>query len=620
MGTQDTTKLSKILSLCRRRGFLFPSSEIYGGLASCWDYGPLGAQMKTNIKKLWWNNMTRRLNVVGIDTSIFMHPKVWEASGHIDGFTDPLSDCRACKRRFSPSLNLKKCPECGSLDITPARNFNLMFKSSMGPVEDEGSQVWLRPETAQGIYVNFLNVMQTGRHKLPIGIAQIGKAFRNEITPSHFLFRMREFEQMEMQFFTPPQRDKKYFSYWRQERQNWLLSLGLKEGDLHFHTHKKEELAHYALYAEDIEYSFPEPLGKQELEGLHMRGDFDLSRHETFSKKKLKFFDADKKTSYLPHVIETSIGCDRLFLSVLCSAYQEETMENGEVRVLLDLAPDVAPVRLAVLPLQKKPQILDIALQLQQDLSEDHLVAYDDAGSIGKRYRRQDEIGTPFCATVDFQTLEDGKVTVRRRDILEQLRIPLTRVRQFLNDREAFRDPSQLGVYQKNPHAGPGEVLCQSPSTKALESVKGREDPSAQGKKQALPTKAKAVFPLPESFYLPALKFIAKQAVGLDQITEHFFEHFKLWVQQKQELSLGGSQTKLYNRGVWAVSHLKRLGFIERACGLWHITPVGKAFLFEKNREDQEDFLKELIQKSRQGFIPLPLSVADLEQLAKKTS
>ena len=562
--------------------------------------------------------MTRRRDVSGIDASIFMHPKVWEASGHIEGFTDPLSDCRACKRRFRPSEDTKKCPECGSLDITPARNFNLMFKSSMGPVEGEGSQIWLRPETAQGIYVNFLNVMQTERRKLPFGVAQIGKAFRNEITPSHFLFRMREFEQMEMQFFTSPEGGKESFEYWRGERKNWLLSLGLKEGELKFHTHTKEELAHYALYAEDIEYSFPEPLGRQELEGLHRRGDFDLSRHEKFSRKKLKYFDADKKISYLPHVIETSIGCDRLFLSLLCSAYQEETMENGETRVMLDLSPDVAPVRLAVLPLQKKPQIVDQAIKLQQDLSKDYLVAYDDTGSIGKRYRRQDEIGSPFCATVDFQTLEDGKVTVRRRDILEQLRIPLTRVSQFLNDRDAFKDPFSLSADPNSHFAGQVEGQAPSHSLSALQTealAQGSKEDLLKSEKGELAGAKKAPpFPSPESFYLPALESVAKQAVGLDQMTEIFFKRFKLSAEQKLELSFGASQTKLYNRGVWAFSNLKKLGFVKRADGLWHITSLGEAFLRLKNKGDREAFLKELVLKSRKGFISLPLSASALNE------
>lgn len=429
---KDQNKLSQILSLCRQRGFLFPSSEIYGGLNSCWDYGPLGVQMKNNIKKLWWENMTRRLNVVGLDSSIFMHSKTWSASGHLENFTDPLSDCRDCKHRFRREKEDDKCPQCGSANLTESRNFNLLFKSFMGPVEEESSVVYLRPETAQGIYVNFLNIQKSLRLKIPFGVAQIGKAFRNEITPSHFIFRMREFEQMEMQFFVSPKEGDSWFDYWRVERKQQLLSLGLKETELHFKAHSSNELAHYAKKAEDIEYDFP--MGRKELEGLHNRGDFDLSRHQEFSGKKLQYFDAEQNQSYIPHVIESSAGCDRLFLALLCSAYAEESIK-GENRRLLKLKPHIAPVQLAILPLSKKDTLIDMGHKIQQRLQENWFIEYDISGSIGKRYRRQDEIGTPFCVTIDFDSLGDQKVTVRDRDTMKQERLPIESLEAFLQEK-----------------------------------------------------------------------------------------------------------------------------------------------------------------------------------------
>ncbi|MCZ0932056.1 MAG: glycine--tRNA ligase [Oligoflexia bacterium] len=431
MSSKDQNLFSKILSVCKARGFLFPSSEIYGGLNSCWDYGPLGVQLKNNLKKQWWDNMTKRSDVTGLDSSIFMHPKVWEASGHLEGFTDPLSDCKDCKHRFRLDKDTKACPQCGSKNITKSRNFNLMFKSFMGPVEEESSVVYLRPETAQGIYVNFLNVQQSMRYIIPFGIAQIGKAFRNEITPSHSVFRAREFEQMEMQFFTSEQGSEKWFEYWRSERRQQLLSLGLKETELHFKTHSKEELAHYAKKAEDIEFDFP--WGRRELEGLHNRGAFDLSRHQQFSGKKLQYFCPEQNKSYLPYVIETSIGADRLFLAVLCSAYTEETVKN-ETRKLLKLKSHIAPVQIAVLPLSKKPALTSLCEKLYSDLQKNWFAEYDASGSIGKRYRRQDEIGTPFCATIDFETCEDNKLTVRERDSMRQERIPIESLNAFLKD------------------------------------------------------------------------------------------------------------------------------------------------------------------------------------------
>ena len=426
------TKYSNILSLCRARGFLFPSSEIYGGLNSCWDYGPLGVQLKNNLKKEWWNNMTKRRQVTGLDASIFMHPKTWEASGHVEGFTDPLSDCKDCKHRFRPkdqpaSTSPLKCPKCGSKNITPVRHFNLMFKSFMGPVEEEGSLVYLRPETAQGIYVNFLNVQQSMRLKIPFGIAQIGKAFRNEITPSHSIFRTREFEQMEMQFFISPEKSDYWFEYWREERKKQLASLGLEK--LFFKAHSSEELAHYAKKAEDIEFEFP--WGRQELEGLHHRGDFDLSQHQKFSGKKLQYFCPEKKQSYIPHVMECSIGVDRLFLAILCAAYTQEKIKE-ETRVLLKLKSHLAPVQTAILPLSKKDPILQMSEKLAEELQKNFFIEHDISGSIGKRYRRQDEIGTPFCITIDFDSLEDQKATIRYRDSMEQKRISIDAIPAFL--------------------------------------------------------------------------------------------------------------------------------------------------------------------------------------------
>lgn len=423
------TKYSNILSLCRSRGFLFPSSEIYGGLNSCWDYGPLGVQLKNKLKKEWWTNMTQRRQVRGLDASIFMHPKTWEASGHVEGFTDPLSDCKDCKHRFRPEGTARSCPKCGSKNITAVRKFNLMFKSFMGPVEEEGSLVYLRPETAQGIYVNFLNVQQSMRLKIPFGIAQIGKAFRNEITPSHSIFRTREFEQMEMQFFVSPDKTDYWFEYWKEERKKQLASLGLSS--LFFKPHSKEELAHYAKKAQDIEFEFP--WGRQELEGLHHRGDFDLSQHQKFSGKKLQYFCPEKNQSYIPHVIECSIGVDRLFLAILCSAYTEEKIKE-DTRIVLKLKSHLAPVELAILPLSKKAQIMEKTEKLAEDLQKDFFIEHDSSGSIGKRYRRQDEIGTPFCITFDFDSLEDGQVTIRYRDSMEQKRISLSAVRTFLKE------------------------------------------------------------------------------------------------------------------------------------------------------------------------------------------
>ena len=423
--------MSKILSICKARGFLFPSSEIYGGLNSCWDYGPLGVQLKKTIQKKWWREMTGRINVVGLDSSILMHPKIWEASGHLEGFTDPLSDCRNCKGRFRREKEDQVCPYCGSSDITESRNFNLMFQTFMGPVEEESSAVYLRPETAQGIFVNFLNVQQSMRLKIPFGIAQIGKAFRNEITPSKAIFRTREFGQMEMQFFTNPEESEKYFDYWREQRMKQLLSLGFKSEELRWKNHEKEDLAHYSKKAGDIEFHFP--WGWGELEGVHHRSDYDLSRHQKFSGRKLQYFCPEKKQSYIPHVVETSIGVGRLFLSLLLSAYTEEELEK-EKRVLFKFSAELAPVQVGILPLSKKAPLMDLAHKIRADLKEDFSVEYDESGSIGKRYRRQDEIGTPFCITIDFDSPEDEKATLRYRDSMKQERVLISSLKEKLKD------------------------------------------------------------------------------------------------------------------------------------------------------------------------------------------
>ncbi len=429
--------LNTLVSLSKRRGFVFQSSEIYGGLGSCWDYGPLGSLMKLNVKRAWWNAMTRRQDIVGLDAAILMHPTVWKASGHVDGFTDPLVDCKECKTRFRADntdsyLQHKKCPNCGSKNLSEERNFNLMFKTHMGPLEDSGSVVYLRPETAQGHFVNFLNCQQSSRNKIPFGIAAIGKSFRNEITPGNFIFRTREFEQMEMQYFVKPGTDEKYFNEWKETRWSFYVKYGIKAENLRFHDHEK--LAHYARAATDFEYKFP--MGFSELEGVHNRSDFDLTQHMKFSGKSLEYFDEASKEKFIPYVIETAVGCDRLFLAFLCDAYREEitTSEDGkeDVRVVLGLHPEIAPYKVAVLPLSKKEELSVPAVKLRDQLAEDFDATYDETASIGKRYRRQDEIGTPFCVTVDFDTLNDQAVTVRHRDKMTQERIKITELNTYI--------------------------------------------------------------------------------------------------------------------------------------------------------------------------------------------
>lgn len=421
--------MDKLVSLCKRRGYIFQSSEIYGGINSCYDYGPLGVELKRNVKDIWWNSMTRdRDDIEGIDTSILMHPRVWHASGHVEGFTDPLVDCKKCKSRFKEDeIEGTVCPKCKG-ELTEARNFNLMFKTYMGPVEEDASIVYLRPETAQGIYVNFLNVSTTARRKIPFGIAQIGKAFRNEITPGNFIFRTREFEQMEMQFFVHPSEDAQWMDHWKEERMKWYDSVGLDRNKLRFHEHSKDELPHYAKEAVDIEYEFP--FGWQELEGIHNRTDYDLTRHQEESKKKLTYFDEARGSRYIPYIIETSAGCDRTILSILTDAYDEE-----EERVVMRLNPEVAPIKVSVLPLVNKDGMPDKAKKIYDDLRIDMKAFYDSGGAIGRRYRRQDEIGTPFAVTVDSDTMKDDTVTLRYRDSMRQERYPSDNIKDILADK-----------------------------------------------------------------------------------------------------------------------------------------------------------------------------------------
>jgi len=425
--------MNELVSLCKRRGFVFPSSEVYGGINACWDYGPLGIELKRNVKERWWRAMTDRDDVEGLDAAILMHPRVWEASGHVAGFVDPLVDCKKCKSRFRADkldpgvLESKKCPSCGG-ELTEPRQFNLMFRTFMGPVEDSASVVYLRPETAQGIYVNFLNVQQSSRQKIPFGIAQIGKAFRNEITPGNFIFRTREFEQMEMQYFVKPGTDMEWFEKWKAIRIQWHLDNGIRPSKLRFHQHGPGELAHYAKAAFDIEYEFP--FGWQELEGIHNRTDFDLSRHQEFSGKKLEYFDEESKERFVPYIVETSAGCDRSLLVILADAYRFD----GE-RTWLTLHPSMAPYKIAIFPLMKKPELLEFSNRVYEDVRKQFRSTTDAAGSIGKRYRRQDEIGTPFGVTIDYDTLSNQTVTVRHRDSMAQERISAEKLGSYVADK-----------------------------------------------------------------------------------------------------------------------------------------------------------------------------------------
>ncbi|UCE19528.1 MAG: glycine--tRNA ligase [Gemmatimonadota bacterium] len=421
--------MDKLVSLCKRRGFIFPSSEIYGGLGSCWDYGPLGVEMKNNVKAEWWRSVVRERNdMVGLDSSILMHPKIWEASGHVESFTDPLVDCKSCKVRFkADDLDGDVCPKCGG-ELTEPRLFNLMFKTFMGPVENDASVIFLRPETAQGIFVNFSNVMTASRQKLPFGIAQIGKSFRNEITPGNFIFRTREFEQMEIEFFVKPGTDAEWYDYWARERFNWYIHLGIKEENIKQQEHGKDELAHYAKSCVDVVYHFP--FGWSELEGIANRTDYDLKQHAQYSGKELTFFDQEANEHVVPYVIEPSAGVDRSMLAFLCDAYDEEPE-----RVVLRLHPRLAPFKAAIFPLVKRDGMPEKAREIERMLQSQFNVFYDESGSVGRRYRRQDEAGTPFCITVDSQTTEDDTVTLRDRDSMEQVRLPVANLCQALMER-----------------------------------------------------------------------------------------------------------------------------------------------------------------------------------------
>jgi glycyl-tRNA synthetase len=440
--------MEKIVNLAKRRGFTFQSSEIYGGLASCWDYGPVGIELKRNIRDAWWREMVqKRPDIVGIDCAILMHPRVWEASGHVEGFTDPLVDCRECKARFrADQLDAAQCPlkpsmHPGAFDkcnLTEARQFNLMFKTFMGPVEDSANVVFMRPETAQGIFVNFQNILNSSRRKPPFGIAQIGKSFRNEITPGNFLFRTREFEQMEMEFFVKPGDDEHWFEYWKQERLSWYSKYGIRSENLRLRAHADDELAHYAKGCADVEYHFP--FGWSELEGIANRTDFDLRRHSEYSGRDLRYFDEEAREHYFPYVIEPAAGADRATLAFLVDAYDED-VADGEARAVLRFHPKLAPVKAAVFPLLRKEGQPERAMQVHEILGSHFMVQYDQAGSIGRRYRRQDEIGTPFGITIDHQTMSDATVTLRDRDSMEQVRLPIDRLVDELRQRiEAPRE------------------------------------------------------------------------------------------------------------------------------------------------------------------------------------
>ncbi|MCP4566010.1 MAG: glycine--tRNA ligase [FCB group bacterium] len=422
--------MDKLVSLCKRRGYIFPSSEIYGGINACWDYGPLGAELKRNIKDFWWREMVhKRDDIEGLDAAILMHPQVWHTSGHVAEFSDPLVDCKKCKARFrAEDLESESCPNCGG-ELTDPRQFNLMFKTFMGPVEDDANVIYLRPETAQGIYVNFLNVQGPSRQKVPFGIAQIGKAFRNEITPGNFIFRTREFEQMEMQFFVHPSEDDQWFEYWREKRMQYYLDLGIRPEKLRWHEHGPDDLAHYAKKAYDIEYEFS--FGWKELEGVHNRTDFDLTRHTEATRKDMRYWDEQTREKYMPFIIETSAGCDRTLLTCLVDAYCEEEVK-GDTRVSLKLHPRIAPYKAAILPLVKKQGMPEVARKLYDDLRKTFKVFYDEGGAVGRRYRRMDEIGTPYCFTIDGQTLEDDTVTLRDRDSMEQSRHKIAEIHDLL--------------------------------------------------------------------------------------------------------------------------------------------------------------------------------------------
>lgn len=452
--------MDKLVNHAKTSGFVYQGSEIYDGLANTWDYGPLGVEMKNNIKQLWWKRFIQESPYnVGLDSAIFMNPKVWEASGHVGGFSDPLIDCKECKTRHradkliedhDPNVHSEGwtseetvkyiedhqivCPKCGKSNFTDVRQFKLMFETKMGVVEDAKSTVYLRPETAQGIFVNFKNIQRTTRKKVPFGIGQIGKAFRNEITPGNFIFRMREFEQMELEFFCKPGTDLEWFEYWRKYCKDWLLNLNIKEENIRLRDHEKEELSHYSNATTDIEFLFP--FGWGELWGIADRTDFDLTCHQNVSGQDMTYFDQEEDKKYIPYCIEPSLGADRMTLAFLCNAYDEETLEDGDTRTVLHFHPAIAPIKAAVLPLSKK--LSDKAGEVYQMLIKEFHCEYDDAGSIGKRYRRQDEIGTPFCITFDFDSLEDKAVTIRDRDTMKQERVAIDQLVAYLKQKMEF--------------------------------------------------------------------------------------------------------------------------------------------------------------------------------------
>ncbi len=435
--TKVPVTMEKLVNLCRRRGIIFPSSDIYGGLGSTWDYGPLGVELKRNVKEAWWREMVqRRSDVIGLDAAILMNPRTWEASGHLQNFTDPLVDCKACKQRFRADHvggGDGKCPSCGG-ELTEARQFNLMFKTFMGPVEDSANTVYMRPETAQGIFVNFSNVIDTQRVKLPFGVAQIGKSFRNEITPGNFIFRTREFEQMEMEFFfkPDPEEEKRWFDYWVGQRFNWYVEYGVRSEHLRLRPHGTEELSHYSRGTTDVEYLYP--FGWGELEGIAKRGSFDLDQHAQYSGRDLTYFDEEAKARYRPWVIEPAAGVDRTMLAFLLDAYDEDVVE-GEERIVLRIDPRLAPIKVAVLPLLRKGGQPEQAQEVLRMLQRHFPAVYDQAGSIGRRYRRQDEVGTPFGVTIDHQTMEDDTVTLRDRDSTGQTRFKIGALPAELTDR-----------------------------------------------------------------------------------------------------------------------------------------------------------------------------------------
>ena len=450
--------METIVALAKGRGFVYAGSEIYGGLSNTWDYGPLGVELKNNVKKAWWKKFVQESQYnVGLDSAILMNPQVWVASGHVGGFSDPLMDCKDCKTRHRADKLIEDtgvnpagwsfeqmsdyikdnnivCPDCGSCNFTDIRKFNLMFKTFQGVTEDAKNELYLRPETAQGIFVNFANIQRTTRRKLPFGVCQVGKSFRNEITPGNFIFRTREFEQMELEFFCKPGNDLEWFAYWKETCKNWLLSLGIKEENLRLRDHEKEELSHYSNATTNFEFMFP--FGWGELWGIADRTDFDLNAHMKESTKSLEYFDQETGEKYVPYVIEPSLGADRVLLAFLCEAYDVETDEKGDTRTVLRLHPALAPFKAAVLPLSKK--LSDKAMEVYHMLAKDYIIDFDDAGSIGKRYRREDEIGTPFCITYDFDSENDGCVTVRDRDTMQQERIAISELSAYIKSTVEF--------------------------------------------------------------------------------------------------------------------------------------------------------------------------------------